>query len=306
MKILIAGASGLIGRAAAAALADDGHEIMRLVRRVPSTPDEVSWNPAAGELPLEVCRSSEAIINLCGCNLASERWTPKRLEEIRSSRIDATRTLAKVFAATLSDGQRPRVLVNASAVGFYGDRGNLEVSEASEPGKGFLAELCRDWEAAAMAAGESGARVVCVRFGIVLSREGGILPRLVPFYRAGLGCPLGSGRQWMSWIALEDAVGVIRFAIREDSISGPVNAVSPTAVMNSGFTRALGRIFGRQLSAPVPPFLLRLAMGPIADETVLASTHAIPGKLLSSGYPFRYRILEDALYQELAMEKPEA
>jgi len=306
MKILIAGASGLIGRATAAALSEDGHEVMRLVRRVPASPDEAFWNPAAGELPLETCRSAEAVINLCGADLSAERWTPKRREEIRSSRVDATRTLAKVFGGTISEGQRPRVLVNASAIGFYGDRGNLEVNESSGPGTGFLADLCRDWEGAAMAAGDLGARVVCVRFGIVLSRDGGVLPRLVPFYRAGFGCPLGTGRQWMSWIALEDAVGVIRYAVGEDWLSGPVNAVSPMAVMNSGFTRALGRIFGRQLSAPVPSFVLRIAMGPMADETVLASAHVIPAKLQGSGYPFRYSILEDALYQALAMEKAEA
>jgi len=305
MKILIAGASGLIGRAAAAALADDGHEVTRLVRRAASAPDEVAWNPAAGEVPLEACRSAEAIVNLCGCNLAAERWTPKRRELIRASRVDTTQALAKAFAGTVSDGQLPRVLVNASAIGFYGDRGNLEVNESTGPGTGFLAELCRDWEAAAMAAGELGARVVCVRFGVVLSRDGGMLPRVVPFYRAGFGCPLGSGRQWMSWIALEDAVGVIRFAIREDWLSGPVNAVAPAAVMNSAFTRALGRIFGRQLPASVPAPLLRFAMGPIADATVLASTHAVPAKLLAASYPFRYRILEDALYQALALEKPE-
>jgi uncharacterized protein (TIGR01777 family) len=306
MKILVAGASGLIGRATAAVLRDDGHEVLRLVRRASASPDEVSWDPAASGLSVEACRSAEVIINLCGANLAAGRWTPRRREEIRASRIDATRAIAKVFGGTVSGGQRPRVLVNASAIGFYGDRGNLEVDESSAPGKGFLAELCRDWEGAAMEAAGLGARVVCVRFGVVLSREGGLLPRIVPFYRAGLGCPLGTGRQWMSWIALEDAVGVIRFAIGEDWLSGPVNAVSPMAVMNSGFTRALGRIFGRQLSAPIPPFILRLAMGPMADETVLSSTHALPTKLLSSGYPFRYRNLEDALYQALAMEKVEA
>jgi len=306
MKILIAGASGLIGRAAAAVLRDDGHEVMRLVRRPSKSPDEASWNPSAGELPLEPCRSAEAIINLCGADLAAGRWTARRRGEIRASRIDSTRTLAKIFAGTISDGPRPRVLVNASAIGYYGDRGNLEVDESSAPGTGFLAELCRDWEGAAMAARDLGARVVCVRFGIILSREGGLLRRVIPFYRAGLGCPLGTGREWMSWIALEDAVGVIRFAIGEDWLSGPVNAVSPMAVMNSGFTRALGPIFGRQLSAPIPPFFLRLAMGQMAKETVLSSTHVLPTKLLSSGYPFRYRNLEDALYQALAMEKVEA
>lgn len=296
----------MVGRATAAVLRDDGHEVLRLVRRAASSPDEVTWDPAAGELPVEACRSAEAIINLCGASLAAGRWTQRRRGEIRASRIDPTRAIAKAFGGTVSDGPRPRVLVNASAIGFYGDRGNLEVDESSAPGKGFLAELCRDWEGAAMEAAGLGARVVCVRFGVVLSREGGLLPRIVPFYRAGLGCPLGTGRQWMSWIALEDAVGVIRFAIGEDWLSGPVNAVSPMAVMNSGFTRALGRIFGRQLSAPIPPFILRLAMGPMADETVLSSTHALPTKLLSSGYPFRYRSLEDALYQALAMEKGEA
>jgi len=306
MKVLIAGASGLIGRATAAVLRDDGHEVKRLVRRDPASPEEVSWNPAAGELPLEACRSAEAIVNLCGADLAAGRWTARRRDEIRASRIDATRTLAKAFAGTISDGPRPRVLVNASAIGFYGDRGNLEVDESSGPGTGFLAELCRDWESAAMAVRDLGARVVCVRFGVVLSREGGILPRIVPFYRAGLGCPMGTGREWMSWIALEDAVGVIRFAIGEDWLSGPVNAVSPMAVMNSGFARALGPIFGRQLSAPIPPFIVRLAIGPMAKETVLSSTHVLPTKLLSSGYPFRYRNLQDALYQALALEKVEA
>ncbi len=306
MKIIIAGASGLIGRAVAQVLRDDGHEVVRLVRRAPASPDEASWNPAAGEVPLEVCRSAQAIINLCGEDLAAVRWTPKRREELRASRIDATRALAKVFGGTISAGPRPGVLVNASAIGFYGDRGNLEVDESSVPGSGFLAELCRDWESAAMAAANMGARVVCVRFGLVLSRDGGFLRRVVPYYRAGLGCPLGTGRQWMSWIALEDAVGVIRFALGEDWLSGPLNAVSPMSVMNAVFTRSLARLFGRQLPMPIPPFALRLALGPIADEAFLSSAHVVPTKLISSGYAFRYRNLEDALYQALAMEKVEA
>ncbi len=306
MKILIAGASGFIGRATAAVLRDDGHDVVRLVRRPPKAPDEVSWDPAAGKVPVEECRSVQAVINLCGDDIAAGRWTPRRRQEIRASRIDSTRALSKFFGGTISGGQRPSVLVNASATGFYGDRGNLEIDESSAPGTGFLADLCRDWEGAAMAVENLGARVVCVRFGIVLSREGGALRRIVPLYKAGLGCPLGTGRQWMSWIALEDAVGVIRFAIGEDWLSGPVNAVSPSPVMNSVFSRALGRLFGRQLSLRIPSFALRFAMGPIADEALLSSAHVIPTKLLSSGYPFRYRILEDALYQALAMEKVEA
>jgi uncharacterized protein (TIGR01777 family) len=195
--------------------------------------------------------------------------------------------------------------VSASATGIYGDRGNLELNESSGPGNGFLADLCRDWEGAAMTAAESGARVVCLRFGAVLSREGGLLQRTVPFYRAGLGCALGTGRQWLSWIGLEDAVGAIRFALAAPGLTGPVNVVSPTSVMNAGFTRALGRIFGHQLPMAVPRIALEVMYGPIADEVLLASAHVVPSKLIRSGYPFRYPNLEDALYQALAMEKTE-
>lgn len=305
MKVIIAGASGLIGRAATAALKADGHEVSRLVRRAAASPDERAWDPVAGDVPLEFCGSADAIINLCGADLAASRWTAKRRNELRASRIDTTQALARVFADGGSGGRRPALFLSASATGIYGDRGNLELNELSGPGNGFLADLCRDWEGAAMTATESGARVVCLRFGSVLSREGGLLHRVVPFYRAALGCPLGTGRQWMSWIELEDAVGAIRLAIANPGISGPLNVVSPTAVMNSGFTRALGRIFGNQLPMPIPRSVLRLLFGQIADEALLASTHVVPTKLLRAGYPFRYPNLEDALYQALALEKTE-
>jgi hypothetical protein len=307
MKVLIAGASGMIGRATAAALALDGHEVRRLVRRPAASPDEVSWNPAAGEVPAEACRAADAVVNLCGASITQSRWTSKRRNELRASRIDSTQTLAKVFPGPGSDPtQTPRILINASAIGIYGDRGNLELNESSGPGNGFLAELCRDWEGAAMAAAEGGARVVCLRFGVVLSHEGGALQRMIPFYRAGLGCPLGTGRQWMSWISLEDAVGAIRFALSDPGMSGAVNAVSPDSVTNAGFTRALGRIFGHQLPMAVPPFVLRAALGSVADEALLASAHVVPARLARARYPFRYRNLEDALYQALALEKAEA
>jgi uncharacterized protein (TIGR01777 family) len=306
MKILIAGSSGLIGRAATAALRADGHDVIRLVRGHAAAPDEMAWHPTAGELPLEFCRSADVIINLCGEDVAASRWTTKRRNELRTSRIDTTQTLAKVFAADGTPGRRPGLFLSASATGIYGDRGNLELNESSGPGNGFLADLCRDWEGAAMTAAEGGARVVCLRFGIVLSREGGLLPRIVPFYRAALGCPLGTGRQWMSWIELEDAVGAIRHSIGNTALSGPVNVVSPTAVMNAGFTRALGRIFGNQLPMPIPRPVLRMLYGQIADEALLASAHVVPAKLVRAGYPFRYPNLEDALYQALAMEKSES
>lgn len=302
VKILIAGSSGLIGRATTAALRADGHQVVRLVRRPAREPDELAWYPAAGELPVEECRSADAIINLCGEDLAAARWTRKRRNELRSSRIDATQTLAKVFDGA-GGGRRPSVFVSASATGIYGDRGNLELTESSGPGSGFLVDLCRDWEGAAMVASESGARVVCLRFGIILSGGGGMLHKVAPFYKAGLGCALGSGRQWMSWIEVEDAVGAIRFALSNPALAGPVNAVSPNSVMNSGFTRALGRIFGRQLPMPIPRFVLRLLFGQVADEALLASAHVVPHKLVRAGYPFRYPNLEDALYQALALEK---
>ncbi len=306
MKILIAGASGLIGRAATAALRADGHEVIRLVRRPAASPDERTWQPAAGELPLDFCRSVDAIINLCGADLAASRWTAKRRNELRTSRIDATQTLAKAFAVDGAPGARPSVFLSASATGFYGDRGNLELNESIGPGHGFLADLCRDWEGAAMTAAESGSRVACLRFGVVLSREGGLLQRIVPYYRAAFGCPLGTGRQWMSWIEIEDAVGAIRHILGNAALSGPVNVVSPTAVMNSGFSRALGRIFGNQLPMPIPRSVLRMFLGQIADEALLASAHVVPTKLVRSGYPFRYPNLEDALYQALALEKTES
>jgi uncharacterized protein (TIGR01777 family) len=293
----------MIGRATASALKGDGHHVIHLVRRPAGGPDEISWNPAAGEIPLAACRGYDAVINLCGSPIAGGRWTAKRQGELRSSRIDSTQTVAKLFAEG-AEGQ-PKVLINASAVGIYGDRGNLELTESSVPGDGFLSRLCRDWEDAAQAAGSTGARIVCLRLGIVLSHEGGALQQMIPFYRAGLGCPLGTGRQWMSWITLEDAVGVIRLALSQESLSGPMNVVSPNSVTNAGFTRALGRIFGRQLNMPVPRTFLRMAYGAITDEALLASAHVVPLKLIKAKYPYRYPNLEDALYQALAMEKAE-
>jgi uncharacterized protein (TIGR01777 family) len=291
----------MIGRAALASLRADGHEVSRLVRRPPASPDEIPWNPSSGEIPAEACRAFDAVVNLCGAPIAGERWTAKRRNEIRASRIDATQTLGKAFGPG-----GPSVLVNASAVGIYGDRGNLELFESSQPGDGFLAGLCRDWEDAANVAGKGAARVVCLRFGMVLSQEGGALQRMIPFFRAGLGGPLGSGRQWVSWISLDDAAGAIGVALSDGAMAGPVNVVSPNAVTNAGFTRALGRIFGRQWVMAIPRLALKAAYGPMADEVLLASAHVVPSKLLKAQYPFRYSNLEDALYQALALEKAEA
>ncbi len=305
MKILVAGSSGLIGRALVSALRADGHEVTRLVRGSASGPGEASWSPSFGQLPLELCATSDVIVNLCGTPIDGARWSARRRAELRSTRIDPTQALAKLFRGA-EPGLRPGLLVNASAIGIYGDRGNLELTESSEPGNGFLAELCRDWESAALSAAESGARVACLRFGPVLSREGGALQRMVPFYRAGLGGALGSGRQWTSWVSLDDVVGALRFVICEERISGPVNVVAPNATTNSGFDRALSRIFGRQVGMSIPRFALRAAYGQIADEVLLASAHVVPAKLVSAGYSFLYPNLEDALYQALALEKSDS
>jgi hypothetical protein len=296
----------MIGRATLAALRDDGHEVKRLVRRPASAPDEIAWNPSTAEIPSDACRGFDCVVNLCGAPIADARWSAKRRNELRASRIDAAQTLGRIFAAGADAQGGPKVFVSASGVGIYGDRGNLELFESSMPGVGFLAGLCRDWEDAANAAGKGGARVVCLRFGMVLSQDGGALQRMIPFYRAGLGGPLGSGRQWVSWVSLEDAVGAIRFALSDGGVSGPVNVVSPNSVTNAGFTRALGRIFGRQLMMPIPRFALRAAYGEIADEVLLASAHVVPSVLARAQYPFRYKNLEDALYQALALEKAEA
>ena len=305
MKILVAGSSGLIGRAVTAALRSDGHEVTCLVRRPASGPGEVLWNPGFGQLPLEMCATADAIVNLCGSPIDGGRWTERRKGDLRSSRIDPTQTLARVFTGADS-GLRPGLFINASAIGIYGDRGNLELNESSEPGRGFLADLCRDWESAALVSAGSGARVVCLRLGVVLSQEGGALQRMSTFYRAGLGGVLGTGRQWMSWIALEDVVGAVRFILQNQEVRGPVNLVAPDAVINSSFDRAMSRIFGRQLSMPVPRFALRLAYGSMAEGAILASAHVVPSKLEAAGYPFRYPKLEDALYQALAREKTDS
>ncbi|HEY1791867.1 MAG TPA: TIGR01777 family oxidoreductase [Opitutaceae bacterium] len=305
MKILVAGSSGLIGRALVPALKADGHEVIRLVRRPASTADELPWHPMAGDVPLDACRSADAVINLCGSNVFEGRWTRKRRNEIRSSRIDATQALARAFAGG-DGGRTPPLFISSSATGIYGDRGNLELTESSGPGNGFLADLCRDWEAAAMSAAESGARVVCLRTGLVLAPDGGFLKRIVPYYRAALGCQLGSGRQWMSWVDIDDVTGAIRHALATPGLSGAVNVVAPSAVMNSVFTRSLGRIFGKQLPITMPRLMLRALYGQVADEGILASAHVVPAKLLRTQYPFKYPDLEDALYQALASAKAEA
>jgi uncharacterized protein (TIGR01777 family) len=305
MKIILAGASGLIGRALADRLRADGDTVVRLVRRPPAAPDELSWDPRGGAVPAAV-GEADAVVNLAGAGIADGRWTARRRQLLLSSRLEPTAALASAVRA--APGRH--VLVNASAVGYYGDRGDEAITEDSARGVGFLADLCRDWEAAAEAATGAGAgaratagtgtRVVRVRFGVVLAAQGGALPRLLPLFRLGLGGRLGSGRQWMSWIALDDAVGVLRWAIRDGRAAGPVNAVAPELVTNAIFTATLARVLRRPAFLPVPRSVLSLVLGQMGRETLLAGARVEPERLVTAGYTFVHPMLEDALRQILA------
>lgn len=292
MKILIAGASGLIGTALGARLAREGHTVARLVRREPRTPDEIDWDPAARQLDSRRLEGVDAVINLSGENLAAGRWTEERRRRILQSRVDATATLVHAVSAM---SRRPSVLLNASAVGFYGDRGEEELTEASSIGRGFLPEVCLAWETHAEGATRAGVRTVLMRFGVVLSAEGGALAKMLPVFRSGLAGRLGSGRQWMSWVALEDVVEAVLHALTEARCSGPMNFVAPNPVTNATFTETLARVLHRPAAVPVPAWTLRLALGEMADEALLASTRAVPDRLRETGYGFRQPELEGAL-----------
>lgn len=292
MKIVIAGASGFIGRALVRSLGEAGHDVRSLVRRAAQTDGEVSWDPAAGVLDASVLGDVDAMINLAGENIAAGRWTGTRRERILRSRVEATRTLVLALARL---ERKPRVFVNASAVGIYGDRGDEVLTEESAMGQGFLPEVCLAWETHAEGAARIGVRTVLLRFGVVLASDGGALARLLPVFRFCLGGKLGSGRQWMSWVSREDAIGAVFHALREERCAGPVNVVAPESVTNAAFTAALARAVRRPAILTVPAFALRLGLGRMAVETLLASTRAIPRRLSETGYAFQHPTLEQAL-----------
>jgi uncharacterized protein (TIGR01777 family) len=297
MNVVIAGASGLIGSALRQALREDGHQVRRLVRRRAALGDEIAWDPARGELDPRALAGTDAVVNLAGESLADGRWTAKRRERILNSRTESTRTLVVTLRHV---APRPAVLLNASAVGYYGERGEEVLSERSVAGTGFLPEVCLAWETTADGAARAGMRAVFLRFGVVLARQGGALAQMLPLFRAGLGGRLGSGRQWMSWISLGDAVGAIRYALFDDRCRGPLNVVAPEPVRNAEFARALGRVLHRPAFLPVPALALRAVFGRMADEALLASTRAVPEKLIETGYTFRAPTLETALRGVLA------
>jgi hypothetical protein len=296
MKVLISGSSGLVGSALAQTLEANGNEVGRLVRTAPAArPLDVHWQPGELLAP-ELVSGFDAVVHLAGRNLAG-RWTDRMKREIRESRLLGTATISQAVAAAFRAGGRPSVLVSASAIGFYGNRGSELLTESSASGSGFLAALCRDWEAASSPAAEAGVRAVLPRLGLVLSGKGGAMSRVLPIFRLGLGGRLGSGRQYWSWITLEDVIKAIEFAIANPILAGPVNLVSPNPVTNAEFTAALGRALRRPAVFPVPAFALRLMMGEMADEALLASQRVQPEKLLKAGYHFAHPQLDEALEQ---------
>lgn len=299
MNVLVTGSSGLVGRALMKALRDAGHRAVPLVRSH-SGPEQVRWEPATGEIDrqaLDRLGGMDVLIHLAGENIAGRRWTPEQKRKIRESRTHSTRELTRTL---LSLPERPRVFLCASATGYYGDRGQDTVSEESVPGTGYLASVCQEWEAATIPAAEAGIRVVNLRIGIVLSREGGALARMLLPFQLGIGGPLGSGRQWMSWIHRDDTVGASMHALGNESIRGPVNLVAPNPVQNAEFARALGRALGRPAFMPVPAFTLKLLFGAeMAEALLLTGVRVRPRRLLETGYSFKHPDLEPALRDAL-------
>lgn len=295
---LLSGASGLLGEALGRALNAAGRPVRRLVRRPPRSAEEIEWNPGPGA-PGAAGNALEGLrvaVHLSGATIA-RRWTAEYKRSLRQSRLASTQDLARRLAAART---RPEALLVASAVGFYGDRGDEILEETATPGEGFLAELCQDWEHAADPARQAGIRVLHLRFGVILAPRGGALARMLPVFRLGLGGPLGSGRQWMSWIAIHDAVRAILFAAEQAELSGALNLVAPAPLRNADFTRALGRALHRPALFPAPGPLLRLAFGEMAQQTLLASQRCRPTALERAGFQFAAPRIEQALSAALA------
>jgi hypothetical protein len=288
MRIGVTGASGLLGTALVPALRDAGHAVVRIGRGADA---EVRWNPAAGELDVVRCEGIDAFVHLAGASIG-QRWTAAHRREIRDSRVLGTALIARTAAALTP---RPRVLVSASAVGIYGEAGDAVCDESTGVGHDYLSEVCRAWESSADAARTAGIRTVHLRFGVILSRHGGALGKLLPVFRFGAGGRVGDGHQWMSWLSVEDAVRVVCFSLENDGFSGVVNATAPEPVTNAEFTETLARVVHRPALFPVPSFALNLVFGEMAQATLLASQRAVPRRLIAAGYGFRHATLESAL-----------
>jgi uncharacterized protein (TIGR01777 family) len=292
MKVLVTGSTGLIGGALVPLLTTGGHAVTRLVRRgAPHSADTVAWDPGAGTIDAAGLDGLDAVVHLAAESIFG-RWTAAKKARIHDSRVDGTRLLAQTLSGL---ARPPKTLIAASAIGYYGDRADDVVDEESAPGAGFLADVCREWEAATQPAAQRGIRVVNLRFGVVLSPAGGSLVTMLPPFRFGAGGPIGGGNQYMSWIAIDDAIGAVLHALTTPALSGPVNAVAPSPAQNRDFARTLGRVLSRPAVLPLPAFAVKLAFGEMGEELLLASTRVEPQRLKDSDYPFRFPELEPAL-----------
>jgi uncharacterized protein (TIGR01777 family) len=291
MKVVVSGASGLIGSALVPHLRANGHEVVRLVRRSATAGDEATWDPAAGKVDLAGIGGVDAVVNLSGAGVGDRRWTDAYKAQIRESRVAATSTLANAMAHL---DPRPSVLINGSAIGWYGDTGDRPVNESAPCGHGFLAEVVRDWEAAATPAADAGIRVVQARTGLVVAKQGGAWARLFPIFRLGLGGKLGSGRQYWSWISLQDEIRAITFLLEHDEVSGPVNLTAPHPATNAEVTAAMGKVLGRPTVLPVPAFALKAALGEFSSE-ILTSACVLPTVLEGASFTWQDARIEDAI-----------
>ncbi len=293
MNILITGASGLVGSALSEHLRRQGHHVMGLSRRKNAQGDPSNyWDPDAGIVCVSSQDPIDVVIHLAGENVASGRWTEAKKDRILKSRVQGTQTICQYLAKL---EHKPKLLISASGVGYYGNGGDVLLDEASPLGSQFLSGVCEQWEQATQSASDAGIRVVHARLGMVLSSHGGALAKMLPAFRFGLGGVVGSGQQYMSWISLDDLVGIFAWMINDDTLSGPVNVVAPEAVTNTQFTKVLGKVLGRVTVIPMPTFLAKLLFGEMADELLLTSCRVVPGELNRTGYPFQHPDLEQAL-----------
>lgn len=296
-RFVLSGATGLLGEALLAHLLRDGHEVVRLVRSEPKRTGDVRWDPQAGRIDPSVIEAADVVVNLAGEPVAGGRWSAERRRRIMDSRIEGTSVLARTIAAATS---KPSAFVSASAIGFYGDAGEAQLDETSPSGDGFLAEVCRAWEAATGPASVAGVRTVHARIGVVLAKEGGALAKMAPPFRLGLGGPMGGGKHWMSCIDIEDAVRALHQVGLDASMSGPVNLVCPNPIRNADFTRALGAALGRPAFIPMPSFAIRAAMGEMGREVLLGSQRVLPARLMATGFAFSFPDVASSLVRQLA------
>jgi uncharacterized protein (TIGR01777 family) len=298
MKILITGSTGLVGTALTQDLQRVGHTVCRLIRPGTTTQSigntqsfDVNWNPATGELG-GAAVGADAVVNLAGASIAGGRWTPQRKDLLRSSRVDTTRALVQALAKMSA---RPRVLVSASAAGYYGNRGDETLTEESQPGTDFLSGIAKEWESEALKAEALGIRVVRARFGVILSKQGGALPQMIRPFQFGVGGKIGTGKQWLSWIALDDVIAILRLAVENANITGPLNVISPQPVTNADFTKILATALHRPALFPVPAYALRLIFGEMAEALLLSSQRVLPYQLQKLNYQFHHPDLAAAL-----------